>query len=437
MASVEQLLSLLGRQATVRAGELALQLGVSQPTLSRLIAAAGERVLRMGRGRATQYARTRVLPGLGTRLPLHRVDEAGQVRPQGVLHLLAAGRHWLEHAEGEAELFEGLPPFAADMSPQGYVGRSFTLRHPELDLPARITDWSDDHRLVALARRGEDCVGDLILGEESLNRFLAEEPRTAHRDSYPELAQASMAGQPGSSAGGEQPKFGTYAEGRHVLVKFAGSDDGAAARRWRDLLTCEHLALETVRTAGIAAASTRTLELGNYRFLEVERFDRVGVRGRRPLLSLGAIDDEYFGHRDTWTRAARRLLEARHISEEDARHIRWLDTFGQLTGNTDRHFGNLSFFVVGPKQFRLAPAYDMLPMVFAPVGTSVIDRAFEPLPPTADTLEVWADAARHAVDYWTRLESEPALSAELRERCSRCRDAVTALVRRAPLTSRA
>jgi hypothetical protein len=432
MATVEQFLSVLGRQATVRAGELAVQLGVSQPTLSRLITAAGDHVLRMGRGRATQYARTRALPELGTWLPVHRVDEAGQVRPYGVLHLLAAGRHWLQLAGGEGELFEGLPPFAADMSPQGYVGRSFMLRHPELDLPARIVDWSDDHRLVALARRGEDCVGDLILGDESLNRFLAGEWRPAHRDSYPELARASLAGQPGSSAGGEQPKFLTYAEGHHVLVKFAGADDGAAARRWRDLLTCEHLALESVRAAGVPAASTRTLDLGDSRFLEVERFDRVGVRGRKALLSLGAID-EYFGHRDTWTRAARRMLEARLISGEDARHIRWLDTFGHLTGNTDRHFGNLSFFVEGPKQFRLAPAYDMLPMMFAPVGTSLIDRAFEPQPPTADTLDVWPDAARHAVEYWTRLAREPALSDDFRERCARCRDAVAALMERAPV----
>lgn len=432
MPSVAQFLSLLDRQALVPADALARQLGVSEPELTGLIATCGDAVVDVAQGPTRLYARTRALPELGTRLPVHQVDEAGNVRMYGVLHLLAAGRHWLEHESGYGELFEGLPPFAADMSPQGYVGQSFTLRHPDLGLPARITDWNDDHRLVALARRGEDCVGDLILGAESLSRFLAEEPQAVHRDSYPELARASLAGQPGSSAGGEQPKFLTYAEGRHVLVKFAGGDDGAAARRWRDLLTCEHLALEAVRAAGIPAAATRTLDLGDHRFLEAERFDRVGVRGRKALLSLGAIDDEYFGHRDTWTRAARRMLEGGLISGEDARRIRWLDTFGQLTGNTDRHFGNLSFFVEGPKQFRLAPVYDMLPMVFAPVGTNVIERAFEPLPSTTDTLDVWPDAARNAVEYWTRLAREPALSAELREHCARHRDAVATLTHQAP-----
>lgn len=432
MASVDQLLAVLGRQPTMRASELASQLGVSQPTLSRLVTSAGSRVCRMGRGRATQYARTRALPELGTWLKVYRVDEAGHVQPYGVLHLLMGGRHWLEPEEGVGELFEGLPPFAADMSPQGYVGRSFTLRYPELELPARITDWSDDHRLIALAQRGEDCVGDLIIGDESLNRFLAQAQQLVRRTDYPTLARASMAGQPGASAGGEQPKFVTCAEGRHVLVKFAGGDDGTAARRWKDLMTCESLALETVRAAGIPAASASTLDQEGYRFLEAERFDRTGTRGRKALLSLGAIDDEYFGHRDNWTRAARRLLEARLISEEGARRIRWLDTFGQLTGNTDRHFGNLSFFVDGPKQLRLAPAYDMLPMVFAPVGTNVIERAFEPQPPTAENLDIWHDAARHAVAYWDRLAKEEAISSELRERCARCRNAVAALVERTP-----
>jgi hypothetical protein len=60
------------------------------------------------------------------------------------------------------------------MRPQGYIGRGFPALHPELRLPGRITDWNDDHQLIALALRGEDCVGNLIIGEESLNRLLAQ-----------------------------------------------------------------------------------------------------------------------------------------------------------------------------------------------------------------------------------------------------------------------
>jgi hypothetical protein len=202
MATVEKLLGVLGRQGRMGAGDLAPLLGVSQPTLSRLIAAAGEQVCRMGRARATRYARTRALPGLGTQVPIHQVDEAGNLRRYAVLHLLANGHHWLEQEPGTGDFYEGLPPFAADMSPQGYIGRGFSALYPELELPPRIVDWNDDHRLVALARRGEDCVGDLILGEESLSRSLAGVLRPVRHSDYPEFALASAAGQPGSSAAG-------------------------------------------------------------------------------------------------------------------------------------------------------------------------------------------------------------------------------------------
>jgi hypothetical protein len=441
MASVEQLLATLGRQVEARASELVSLLGVSQQTVSRLINAAGERVCRMGRARATRYALTRSLPGLGTRVPVHQVDERGDIRRYGKLHLLVNGSHWLELTDGSGRRFEGLPPFAADMSPQGYIGRSFTTHHPGLSLPPSITYWSDDHRLIALARRGEDCVGDLILGDESLNRFLAKTPSPVRRGDYPQLLHTSLSGQPGSSAGGEQPKFTAYSEGRHVLVKFADCDEGAASRRWRDLLVCESLALETIRQAGFEAASATSLLMEGYRFLEVERFDRMGARGRKALVSLRALDNEYFGDPDSWTKAARRLLDAGFIDAEDARRMRWLDTFGQLIGNTDRHFGNLSFFVEQPGFFlktpghftkgarplRLAPIYDMLPMVFAPEGARVIERSFVPPPPTADTLDVWPQAARSALGYWDQLIDSGELSAGFRERCARCREAVAQL----------
>jgi hypothetical protein len=435
MASVEQLLGLLSRQVEARGSELTSRLGVSQPTLSRLVAAAGDRVCRMGRARTTRYALTRSVSHLGSRVTIHQVDAAGAIRQYGVLRLLTHGHHWLERGEGAGRRFEGLPPFAADMSPQGYIGRSFMQRHPELGLPPSIVHWSDDHRLVALARRGEDCTGDFILGEESLDRFLAETPQPVHRGDYLELVRRSLMGQPGSSAGGEQPKFAAYSEGRHVLVKFAGGDEGAAARRWVDVLACEHFALEAIRAAEIPSASSALIDTGGYRFLEVERFDRIGQRGRRSLVSLGAIDDEYFGHRDTWTNAARRLLDAEFIDAEDARRMRWLDTFGQLIGNTDQHFGNLSFFVEDAGSFvqdvvklRLAPVYDMLPMVFAPRGTSVVESRFEPRPPTANNLDVWHHAARHAVAYWNQLVDSAELSDGFRALCTRCRDEVEKLI---------
>ncbi len=100
--------------------------------------------------------------------------------------------------------------------------------------------------------------------------------------------------------------------------------------------------------------------------MEVKRFDRVGESGRKAVLSLFALATKYLGHLESWTAAARDLVDQNRIGAEDARKIRWLDTFGQLIGNTDRHFGNLSFFVGEDGTMRLAPVYDMQPMIFAP-----------------------------------------------------------------------
>ena len=430
MASVEQLLRALGRRGVASGRELASQLGVSQPTLSRLVIEAGERVCRMGRARATRYALSRLVAGLGTRLPVYQVDERGSSQRYGLLHLLAGGRHWVEREGHTGALFEGLPPFAWDVAPQGYVGRSFPALYPELGLPPRITDWHDDHRLLALARRGDDCVGDLILGEEPLNRFLAHTPIPARREEYPELARAAASGQAGSSAGGEHPKFLAYVDGRHVLVKYADADASAAAKRWRDLLVCECAALEAVRAAGLPAAAAKWYDIGGSRFLEVERFDRIGARGRKGVISLAAIDNEYFGYRDSWTKSAQRLLAERLLDPEDGRRLRWLDAFAQLIGNNDRHFGNISFFGRPPEIFRLAPVYDMLPMAFAPQGTSLIDRPFKPQPPNADNLDVWLDAARCALAYWGRLQELSGLTRGFRDRCSACRDDVATLASR-------
>ncbi len=416
MTDTRDLLDLLARMRVAGAADLLAALGVSRATLSRLVAEAGvEQVCRMGRARATQYARTRSVEGLGHHVPLFRVSEVGAASVAGTLNLLWAGQHWLDRP-GEGGLFAGLPPALADMAPQGYIGRAFPERFPELGLPANVSDWSDDHRLIALARRGEDCAGDLVLGDESLARFLAWRPVEVEPDAYPALAASSATQAATTSAGGERPKFGAFTRGRHVLVKFSLGDDAPAARRWRDLLWCECRALEAVAAAGLSAARGTTVDVGGARFLEVERFDRVGVRGRRAVLTLGALEDEYFGGRDSWTAAAGRLARTRPflLSADDARKLRWLDTFGQLIGNTDRHAGNVAFLVGEGGALRLAPAYDMLPMILAPSGDTVVVREFRPAPPTGSTIDVWADAAAWARRYWRALAANGLLEPSLR-----------------------
>lgn len=427
MASSDELLRLIALHGIARPASLRAELGVSAQTLGRLIASAGESVLRIGKGPATQYARTRAIAGLGSTLPAFTVDEAGKVSPAGTLHLLGRGRIlWREPAR--SRLFEGLPPELVDMAPQGYLGHGFSARHADLGLPQRTQDWSNDHRLIALARRGEDCVGNVIIGDESLQRFLQQETVVASPENYPALAIRSATEVVGSSAGGERPKFGVYSGGRHLLVKFARAADSAAAKRWSDLLWCEWKALQTIASAGRSASPATCVDVEGWRFLEVERFDRAGRRGRRATLSLFSINNAHFGETNSWTTLAPLLRGAPLLlPEADADALRWLDVFGQLIGNTDRHFENVSFFVEASGRLRLAPAYDMLPMVLAPSNEVLVERAFDPQPPTGRTLDVWEDAARWAEQFWVEVREHKELDQSVRSFAARAAAAVANL----------
>ena len=414
------------------AKELAALLGVSQPTISRVIGALGDQIVSLGRGRATKYARPRPVRGTTSVFPVCRIDEAGNAHPLGVLRTLAGGQYWWqpEGPDHENRLFDHLPWFVQDMRPDGFVGRAFAQRlGMELSLPAKLNDWTDDDVLLALSRRGEDHIGNLVLGDESIARYLQSAqkpppaiPEPARQQTYVELANAAMAGDPaGSSAGGEQPKFAAVLKDgdgfRHVLVKFSPPLTSLEGRRWADLFHCEHLALETVQAAGIDAASSRILEAGQRVFLEVDRFDRIGTLGRSSLFSLRSIDSEYVGTGADWAKCAGGLLRAGVISADNARKMRWLKAFGDLIGNTDMHLGNLSLIRVRSKSYRLAPVYDMLPMLYRPVSGETPGRKFAPHAMTMDTADVWPSALQSALRFWDMASIEPGVSGEFRRTC--------------------
>lgn len=418
MATLNDFIQVLRRNGVTGGGDLARLLDVSPATLSRLVRAAGDRVLRMGRTRGVRYGLLEELPQIGHTLPAWQIDATGEPQPLGNLSLLHGPVYWLDFDAARfgrrlGRLYEGLPPFIADMTPQGYLGRAFPERFPELNLPPRIVDWSDHHQLQAVARRGEDAVGNVIVGEESMARFLTRRLRVTMPTGYPETTLHLAHMGVGSSAGGEYPKFTAYDGERHLIVKFTSGDSSPADLRWRDLLACEAIAAETLCTAGIKAARTRIRDVGDQRFLEVERFDRIGAHGRRATLSLAALDDDLYGQRDNWIAGARRLHHDGLLPEEDVERIRFLETFGQLIGNTDRHFGNLTFFwqLQPTETLQLAPVYDMLPMLFAPAtGGMVVERKLNLVPPTSALLPCWNQALQCARDYWNAVSRDGRVS---------------------------
>jgi hypothetical protein len=115
---------------------------------------------------------------------------------------------------------------------------------------------------------------------------------------------------------------------------------------------------------------------------------------------------------------------------EDAGRITLLDTFGALIANSDRHFDNVTLFDRHAGPFALAPAYDMLPMLYAPQEGQLVERTFTPPGPTAATLAVWPRARDIAQSYWERLSADPRISSEFRAHSARCLQAMSALTPR-------
>jgi serine/threonine protein kinase HipA of HipAB toxin-antitoxin module len=112
------------------------------------------------------------------------------------------------------------------------------------------------------------------------------------------------------------------------------------------------------------------------------------------------------------------LADARRLTHEDARRLRWLDAFGALIGNTDRHQYNILFFTAGPG-LRLAPAFDQVSMLYAPSADGQVPpRTFALPPATSDTLDVWDDARTAAGRFWGRASDDGRVSDGVRSFCA-------------------
>ncbi|MBI2770883.1 MAG: type II toxin-antitoxin system HipA family toxin YjjJ [Burkholderiales bacterium] len=417
------LLKALQTAGVATSAQLQSALGASQATVSRALAPLLEagQVLRIGRGRAQAYLLPRAVEGVGpsTIIPIVKIDETGRPSPFAEMVPVAGGRFWIDEEAGPSALHDGLPWFLADMRPQGFIGRTFAHTHAALGLAPNPDHWSDDDVLRALCLAGEDLPGNLVIGAPSFERLQALHPKQTAQAHYPRLAEAALQGMPGSSAGGDQPKFCTVHKGRPVIVKFSPAGHAAADQRWRDLLVCEHLALETLAGAGVPAAQSRITQGEGRVFLEVVRFDRT-AKGRVGMVSLMAYDSEYVGKIDNWGNTAGRMASRNLLTDSDADRLRFLEAFGILIGNTDRHYGNISLLIDGQGDWALAPAYDMLPMVYAPTAGELVVREFEPgaIAPPVQVLREWPAARLLAHAYWKTVAADSRISAAFRKLAS-------------------
>lgn len=437
------------------AGELRARLQVSRATLMRAVQTLGPALVVRGQARNTTYAARRALRGSIAALPLYRVNSSGQADEMGLLHPVCPGGcmvdgvqqlGWPLDADMGAGWFDGLPYMLDDMRPQGFLGRHFARHHAALmQVAGDPGAWSQDDVLHTLSLLGADQSGQYILGEGAFRLWQAQaaRPPAVVADEevdtvYPALAAQAMAeGVVGSSAGGEFPKFTALrdlagAPGA-VLVKFSGSDRSPGTQRWADLLVCEHLALGVVASRlRLDVAASRIVKAGGRCFLEVQRFDRHGLRGRSPVCSWAALNAGLFGLAgQPWTAAGAALRTRGLIDADTHAALDLLWHFGQLIANTDMHDGNLSF----RPGLRLAPVYDMLPMLYAPQrGVELPGRQFAPPLPLPSQRPAWSVAAVAAADFWQQASSDERISAGFRRTAARNAQLVADLQHLAQMT---
>ena len=429
--SPRDLAPLLRSRGPVSAIELSVALGVNRSTVVRGLALFGEELVSMGKTRRTRYALRRDLGVYGNAWPVYRINESGRAEKWLQLESLHdrlwrvqwAGEApaWARHFANAEGLWNGFPFFLGDVRPQGFLGRALAQR---LSLTHQVSDdprnWSDDDIMVFLQSAGADLPGHHVVGDVCLRQALghAVHREADSRDRYPELASLASQGTVESSAGGEQPKFlASLREAdswHHVLVKYSPPMDQAVGRRWADLLLAEYHAHEALAEHGQGMAGVKCFDLEGRRFLEVPRFDRSSASGRRGVVSLHSLHAAGVGsHARTWADALKELSQEGLVDDGTLEAGARLQSFGELIGNTDMHFGNLALWMSDDLPFRLAPAYDMLPMLWAPSAQGeLVNRRHAPEPPIPAMRDAWHEAAEWADQFWDNLASDQRLSKE-------------------------
>lgn len=408
--------------------EAAAELKISQPTFSRLVQRMREEILVVGSGRATQYALKRNIPDIGFVVPLFEVGENGLVSHIADLHGIEPGGFYLEGKKPPwpGRFFADLPYFMEDLRPSGFLGRLIPKRYPDLRGPDDIRYWNTNHCLKYLTRYGWDLIGNLIIGQPAFERHLqnVDKPITLvpphrRRDIYPRLAEQVLAeGPAGSSAGGEQPKFMAVrgdAQKTPVMVKFSPPLGNPAAKRWADLLVSEHLAHRVLNKHRMVSLKSKIIRGEKRLFLEVERFDRIGLKKRRGIISLFALCMEHAGTLGSWAEMGRKLADQKIMNQALLQQIRRLDLFGDLIANTDKHPSNLSFFTKNLQVENLTPVYDMLPMLYRPEQSQILERRFEPPTPNPAEADIWPSVLNAALDFWRAMGKHPEISGSFKK----------------------
>jgi HipA-like C-terminal domain len=405
----EAVATLLARGEPLTAAQLAAATGKSPSSISLAIKALGDRVHRIGAARSTRYALKQDILGLQAQQRLCWEDGVGMQHDWGELIFLHADRlhtrspnqDWLTHGV--------LPWFLTPMRARGFLGRGYTRIRP--DFPSDPENWSLAQILYIAAQYQTDPPGAFSISP--LEGRIVDEVGTSiaqRLEQYDVSAKQIGSTLPAaSSAGGEQPKFlseYSHAQGwRHCIVKFTPPHGTPFGQRWQALLMLERLALQTLSEHQIAAATTQLLQSAQRCYLESVRFDRIGVSGKQHVVAIQALHDEFVKSSwVNWVTTCEALATQGLITTQELSQVATIFSFGHYIGNTDMHSGNLSFFVddIITPRLRLAPVYDMLPMMWKPdiYQGALSDSPVRPQLMPAGFAQEQELARQWAIEFW-------------------------------------
>ncbi len=316
------------------------------------------------------------------------VGDPSRPRPVGLLRLVEAGKgvslqygpEWLAHG---FPLSEDIPLVDMEHLPRwkGLAAGAVDDARPDrwgerviqyLDRPPRLS------LMEYLYYAGDDRFGALGVSTsatEYLPRRGGPLPRLENAQVLSEIAHKIIAKEPitdaerrmlaaGGSFGGAKPKALIEIDGKQWVIKFFNNEPV-------DAPLIEHASMTLAGRAGIRVAATRAVPLSGESAVAVLRFDREGSQ-RIHCISAGtalraqtiAGEEPVFGYPQLAQLLRRVGVTAQDRHLQDMRELFRRMVFNILIDNTDDHEKNHALQVFEPSrygQYRLSPAYDVLP----------------------------------------------------------------------------
>lgn len=406
----------------------------SQAFLSRILNSLEDKIFVLGKARETEYAAKRIFDENNLNYPLFEIHENGTTKELGIITPIEPKGFYFSSKSKKilSQYSIDLPYFLNDLRPSGFLGHLVPNQNPELNLPKDIRMWSAEHCLKYLSLKSWDNIGNLIIGNIAFQKYLTKcTKKTVYKGTesteriknYELLANDVLSyGEAGSSAGGEQPKFLTtlLPENKPVIVKFSPPINSDIGIRVADLLICEHIALKILNKNGYDSTKSEIIITKDHTFLELERFDRLAEFGRKGLISLGTLDAEFSGVMGTWCETAKALIKLKIIPKEFYEEIRFRELFGYFIANNDMHLFNLSFYTEENEIKKIAPVYDMLPMLFKPTNNQIVKRTFTAPLPYPEDGKIWKNAYKLALQFWENVLNDKNISKSFKKIATDC-----------------